>query len=134
MPRVKSNVVRLKRKKQIMKAAVVVMGVAVLVNTGESAGVFDKAEYAARRAQLMEKIGDGAAVQAGGTFPPNDDCRLAELVDELTADDMRMQAMAHNGPEFIKKHYAAQDMRLRMERVLEGAAGLTGSSDSFCSN
>lgn len=74
------------------------------------------------------------AAQAGVTFAPNDDGRLAELVDELTADDMRMQAMAHNGPEFIKKHYAAQDMRLRMERVLEGAAGLTGSSDSFCSN
>ena len=69
------------------------------------------------------------AAQAGVTFAPNDDGRLAELVDELTADDMRMQAMAHNGPGFIKKHYAARDMHLRMERVLQDAAGLTRSSD-----
>ena len=35
-----------------MKAAAVVMGVAFLVATGQSAGTFDKAEYAARRGRL----------------------------------------------------------------------------------
>ncbi len=58
--------------KQLMKAAVVVMGVALLVATGESAGVFDKAEYAARRARLMEKIGDGAAVFLGASTLASD--------------------------------------------------------------
>jgi len=57
---------------QLMKAAAVVIGVAVLVTTGLSAGVFDKAEYAARRGRLMEKIGDGAAVFLGAPTPASD--------------------------------------------------------------
>ena len=51
--------------RRLVRAAAVLIGVAVLVTTGESAGVFDKAEYAARRSRLMEKIGDGAAVFLG---------------------------------------------------------------------
>jgi hypothetical protein len=58
--------------KQLMRVAAVVMGVVLLVATGESAGVFDKAEYAARRARLMEKIGDGAAVFLGAPTPASD--------------------------------------------------------------
>jgi glycosyltransferase involved in cell wall biosynthesis len=72
--------------------------------------------------------------QAGVAFAPNDDGRLAELINELTADEVRLQAMAHNGPVFIKKHFAAHDMRLQMERVLEDAAGLRGSSDGLGPN
>jgi Xaa-Pro aminopeptidase len=36
------------------------------------AGPFDKAEYAARRGRLMEKIPDGAAVFLGATTPADD--------------------------------------------------------------
>jgi len=58
--------------KQRMKAAAVLLGVALLVTTGLSAGAFDKAEYAARRSRLMEKIGDGAAVFMGASTPSSD--------------------------------------------------------------
>ncbi len=37
-----------------------------------AAAPFDKAEYAARRGRLMEKIPDGAAIFLGATTPPND--------------------------------------------------------------
>jgi Xaa-Pro aminopeptidase len=57
---------------QPMKAAAVLIGVAVLVTTGLSAGAFDRAEYAARRSRLMEKIGDGAAVFLGAPTPSSD--------------------------------------------------------------
>ncbi len=48
------------------------LGVAFLVATTFSAGSFDKAEYAARRSRLMEKIGDGAAVFLGAQTPWSD--------------------------------------------------------------
>jgi len=47
-------------------------GVALLVASVYSAGSFDKAEYAARRGRLMEKIGDGAAVILGAQTPFSD--------------------------------------------------------------
>jgi Xaa-Pro aminopeptidase len=58
--------------KRPLNAAAVVVGVALLVTTGLSAGAFDKAEYAARRARVMEKIGDGAAVFLGAQTPAGD--------------------------------------------------------------
>ena len=59
--------------KQLMRAAAaVMMGVAVLVTTGLSAGAFDKADYAARRSRLMEQIGDSAAVFLGAPTPSSD--------------------------------------------------------------
>lgn len=48
------------------------LGVAMLVASVYSAGSFDKAEYAARRARLMEKVGDGAAVFLGAQTPASD--------------------------------------------------------------
>ena len=63
------------------------------------------------------------AAQAGEVFEPNDDARLAELIRELLADEARMEIMAANGPVFIRKHFSALDMRLRMEEVLSDAAG-----------
>ncbi len=45
---------------------------ALLATTTFSAGGFDKAEYAARRGRLMEKIGDGAAVFLGAPTPASD--------------------------------------------------------------
>ncbi len=45
---------------------------ALVATTTFSAGAFDKAEYAARRGRLMEKIGDGAAVFLGAPAPASD--------------------------------------------------------------
>ena len=53
-------------------AAGAIVGIALLVTTTFSAGAFDKAEYAARRSRLMEKIGDGAAVFLGAPTPASD--------------------------------------------------------------
>jgi Xaa-Pro aminopeptidase len=44
----------------------------ILVQPGFSADTFDRAEYAARRSRLMERIGDGAAVVLGATPPAGD--------------------------------------------------------------
>jgi Xaa-Pro aminopeptidase len=45
---------------------------AVLVQAASAAALFDKTEYAARRARLMEKIPDGAAVFLGAAPPARD--------------------------------------------------------------
>ncbi len=66
--------------------------------------------------------------KAGVAFEPNDDHRLAELIGALLADDARRLEMAAQGPAFIEKHFAAGDMRLRMEQVLQNAAGLKGNA------
>jgi len=58
--------------KQRISALSVVVGVALLAGSTFSAGSFDKAEYAARRSRLMEKIGDGAAVFLGAQTPSSD--------------------------------------------------------------
>jgi glycosyltransferase involved in cell wall biosynthesis len=63
------------------------------------------------------------AAQAGAVFEPNDDARLAGLIEELTADDARAAEMAANGPAYIHRHFSARDMHRRMERVLADAAG-----------
>ncbi len=49
------------------------VGLAFLSAASALAGpplLFDKAEYAARRARLMDRIPDGAAVLLGATLPP----------------------------------------------------------------
>jgi len=58
--------------RQRMAAAGLAVGIALLATTTFSAGAFDKAEYAARRSRLMEKIGDGAAVFLGAPTPASD--------------------------------------------------------------
>jgi glycosyltransferase involved in cell wall biosynthesis len=68
------------------------------------------------------------AAQAGAVFEPNDDARLAELTQELIADDARTAEMATNGPAFIRKYFSALDMRQRMEIVLADAAGCRNHS------
>jgi Xaa-Pro aminopeptidase len=52
--------------------APVVLGVALLTQSTFSAGGFDKAEHAARRARVMAQIGDGVAVFLGATTPASD--------------------------------------------------------------
>ena len=49
-----------------------VVGIALLAAPVFTASPFDKTEYAARRARLMEKIGDGAAIVLGAQTPAND--------------------------------------------------------------
>jgi len=58
--------------RQRIVALGVVAGAVLLATSAFSAGSFDKAEYAARRGRLMEKIGDGAAVFLGAPTPAND--------------------------------------------------------------
>ena len=58
--------------RQRLLALCVVCGVALCVTPAFSADSFDKQEFAARRARLMEKIGDGAAVILGADTPAND--------------------------------------------------------------
>ena len=58
--------------RRLMAAIVVLAAAALVATTTYSAGAFDKAEYAARRARLMEKIGDGAAVFLGAPTPASD--------------------------------------------------------------
>ncbi len=53
-------------------ACVVVVGVVLLATSTYSAETFDKAEYAARRSRVMEKIGDGAAVVWGAQTRSDD--------------------------------------------------------------
>jgi len=48
------------------------LGLLMAVPTALTAGVFEKAEYAARRLKLMEKIPDGAAVFLGASTPAGD--------------------------------------------------------------
>jgi Xaa-Pro aminopeptidase len=55
-----------------MLAVLVLAAAALLTTTAFSAGAFDKAEQAARRSRLMEKIGDGAAVFLGAPTPASD--------------------------------------------------------------
>jgi glycosyltransferase involved in cell wall biosynthesis len=62
------------------------------------------------------------AAQAGVVFEPNNDARLAELIQELIADENRAATLAANGPGFIKKHFSALEMQERMEKVLSDAA------------
>ena len=58
--------------RQRIVALGVVAGAVFLATSAFSAGSFDKAEYAARRSRLMEKIGDGAAVFLGAPSPSSD--------------------------------------------------------------
>jgi len=58
--------------RRLMAAIGVLAAAALVATTTFSAGAFDKAEYAARRARLMEKIGDGAAVFLGAPTPASD--------------------------------------------------------------
>jgi hypothetical protein len=51
--------------KQHVLALCVVVGLALAISPVYSADAFNKAEYAARRSRVMEKIGDGAAVVWG---------------------------------------------------------------------
>ena len=51
---------------------VLILTAAVLVQAASAAALFDKTEYAARRARLMEKIPDGAAVFLGAAPPARD--------------------------------------------------------------
>ena len=69
--------------------------------------------------------------KAAVAFEPNDDHRLAELIGQLLADDARRLEMAAQGPAFIEKHFAAGDMRLRMEQVLQDAAVLKGNASGL---
>jgi glycosyltransferase involved in cell wall biosynthesis len=62
------------------------------------------------------------AARAGMVFEPNDDVRLAELIRGLIADKARVLEMAANGPAFVRRHFSASDMRMRMEAVLLDAA------------
>jgi Xaa-Pro aminopeptidase len=57
---------------QRIRAASMVVGIALLAASTFSAGAFDKSEYAARRSRLMEQIGDGAAVFLGAPTPASD--------------------------------------------------------------
>ena len=58
--------------RRVMAAAVAIAAVLLLTGTALTTESFDRAEYAARRARLMEKIGDGAAVFLGAPTPAND--------------------------------------------------------------
>lgn len=49
-----------------------VTGLVLLAASVFSAGSFDKAEYAARRSRLMERLGDGTAVFLGAQTPASD--------------------------------------------------------------
>ena len=55
--------------RQLTVAVTVALAIALPVTADFAAGAFDKAEYAARRSRLMEKIGDGAAVVLGAPTP-----------------------------------------------------------------
>ena len=58
--------------RQLIVAVTVALAFALPVTPDFAAGAFDKAEYAARRSRLMEKIGDGAAVVLGAPTPASD--------------------------------------------------------------
>jgi Xaa-Pro aminopeptidase len=59
-----------------MKRLILILGILLALTlagpTALAAGVFEKAEYAARRLKLMEKIPDGAAVFLGASTPAGD--------------------------------------------------------------
>ena len=59
-------------RQRMTAAAGLVACTALLLTTAFSAAAFDKAEYAARRSRLMERIGDGAAVVLGAPAPASD--------------------------------------------------------------
>lgn len=63
---------KLNLMKQHLRAVGLAVGLAVLAGPAFAAEAFDQAEYAARRARLMETIGEGAAVFLGAQTPSSD--------------------------------------------------------------
>jgi Xaa-Pro aminopeptidase len=105
---------------------------ALLATTTFSAGAFDKAEYAARRGRLMEKIGDGAAVFLGAPTPASDYAFRqghdffyltgAEIPDAfLVVDGLRKESVL-----FFTMSEAAADSEAIPLDLIRGPAAYTG--------